>query len=292
LTTADGRSGPSGARLGDGRNERRDSVRASVLPHDHHNRMPQPVCTTARPRTSRRTLSGSPVARSRMESDQHYPEEAPVHRIRVAGFWIDRTPVTNRQFREFMKATATSPSPRSRRTRRTTCLPATHAAARLARLQLPEGARGLRYWQMLAAATALRSASTRAAKPSSGTSKPARAGRGAKKKLGNNAMQSEVPLHQSPRCGARTRSGGSGRAKSVTDLAEQERVMVAYVCRRLPLTCLAPEIVEAILDGRQPKGSGLRRCWGPGPWRGRSSGASGALAARQRLRARLGVSAK
>ena len=28
----------------------------------------------------------------------------------------------------------------------------------------------------------------------------------------------------------------------------------AYLCRLLPLTCLAPEIVEAIVDGRQPKG--------------------------------------
>jgi hypothetical protein len=31
----------------------------------------------------------------------------------------------------------------------------------------------------------------------------------------------------------------SGRAKSITDLAEQEGVTVAYVCRLLPLTCLA-----------------------------------------------------
>jgi hypothetical protein len=46
----------------------------------------------------------------------------------------------------------------------------------------------------------------------------------------------------------------SGRARSITDLAEQESVTVAYVCRLLPLTCLAPDIVEAILDGRQSKG--------------------------------------
>ena len=41
----------------------------------------------------------------RMGSDRHYPEEAPAHQARVDGFWIDRTPVTNRQFREFVKAT-------------------------------------------------------------------------------------------------------------------------------------------------------------------------------------------
>ena len=28
----------------------------------------------------------------------------------------------------------------------------------------------------------------------------------------------------------------------------------AYVCRLLPLTCLAPDIVEAVLDARKPKG--------------------------------------
>jgi sulfatase modifying factor 1 len=41
----------------------------------------------------------------RMGSDRHYPEEAPVHRVTVDGFWIDRTPVTHRQFKEFVKAT-------------------------------------------------------------------------------------------------------------------------------------------------------------------------------------------
>jgi sulfatase modifying factor 1 len=41
----------------------------------------------------------------RMGSDKHYPEEAPIHRVTVDGFFIDRTPVTNRQFKEFVKAT-------------------------------------------------------------------------------------------------------------------------------------------------------------------------------------------
>jgi len=41
----------------------------------------------------------------RMGSDRHYPEEAPVHRVAVDGFWIDPTPVTNRAFRAFVEAT-------------------------------------------------------------------------------------------------------------------------------------------------------------------------------------------
>ena len=41
----------------------------------------------------------------RMGSDKHYPEEAPVHRVTVDDFWIDRAPVTNAQFKEFVAAT-------------------------------------------------------------------------------------------------------------------------------------------------------------------------------------------
>ena len=40
-----------------------------------------------------------------MGSDEHYPEEAPAHPVTVAGFWIDRTQVTNAAFRRFVKAT-------------------------------------------------------------------------------------------------------------------------------------------------------------------------------------------
>jgi formylglycine-generating enzyme required for sulfatase activity len=41
----------------------------------------------------------------KMGSDNHYAEEAPAHRVTVDGFWIDRTPVTNRQFTRFVIAT-------------------------------------------------------------------------------------------------------------------------------------------------------------------------------------------
>jgi hypothetical protein len=57
----------------------------------------------------------------------------------------------------------------------------------------------------------------------------------------------------------------SGRATAITDLAEQEGVTDAYVGRLLPLTCLALDIVEAILDGRQPNGLRLVEMLGNGP---------------------------
>ncbi|HEU4647787.1 MAG TPA: formylglycine-generating enzyme family protein [Gemmatimonadales bacterium] len=41
----------------------------------------------------------------RMGSAKHYPEERPVHRVSVDGFWIDRHPVTNEQFARFVEAT-------------------------------------------------------------------------------------------------------------------------------------------------------------------------------------------
>jgi formylglycine-generating enzyme len=45
----------------------------------------------------------------RMGSDNHYPEEAPSHRVAVEEFWIDRAPVTNRQFRKFANETGYVP---------------------------------------------------------------------------------------------------------------------------------------------------------------------------------------
>lgn len=40
-----------------------------------------------------------------MGSNDYYPEEAPVRPVSVEGFWIDARPVTNAQFRRFVKAT-------------------------------------------------------------------------------------------------------------------------------------------------------------------------------------------
>src|SRR5262245_13624397 len=41
-----------------------------------------------------------------MGSDKHYPEERPVHRVCVDGFWMDPTPVTNARFSRFVDATS------------------------------------------------------------------------------------------------------------------------------------------------------------------------------------------
>ncbi|HTV32568.1 MAG TPA: formylglycine-generating enzyme family protein, partial [Methylocella sp.] len=41
----------------------------------------------------------------RMGSNRHYPEEAPVRSLTVSGFWMDRSPVTNRAFRKFINTT-------------------------------------------------------------------------------------------------------------------------------------------------------------------------------------------
>jgi sulfatase modifying factor 1 len=41
----------------------------------------------------------------RMGSEDFYPEERPVHRVSVAGFWMDETPVTAAEFRRFVRET-------------------------------------------------------------------------------------------------------------------------------------------------------------------------------------------
>ena len=52
-------------------------------------------------RTMRRIEGGTFL----MGSDRFYPEEAPPRRVSVDSFWIDETPVTNRDFARFVEAT-------------------------------------------------------------------------------------------------------------------------------------------------------------------------------------------
>ena len=46
----------------------------------------------------------------------------------------------------------------------------------------------------------------------------------------------------------------SGRYSTINELAAAEKINSSYVSRLLRLTLLAPDIVEAILDGREPEG--------------------------------------
>jgi hypothetical protein len=49
----------------------------------------------------------------------------------------------------------------------------------------------------------------------------------------------------------------TGRFATITELAVAEKINASYVSRILRLTLLAPDAVEAILDGRQPEGETL-----------------------------------
>ena len=61
----------------------------------------------------------------------------------------------------------------------------------------------------------------------------------------------------------------TGAYCSVAELAAAEAINKSYVSRVLRLTLLAPEIVEAILDGRQPAGLQMDALMKPFPveWR-------------------------
>jgi hypothetical protein len=48
-----------------------------------------------------------------------------------------------------------------------------------------------------------------------------------------------------------------GRYASISEMAAAERIERGYLGSLLRLTLLAPDIVEAILDGRQPEGMTL-----------------------------------
>jgi hypothetical protein len=57
----------------------------------------------------------------------------------------------------------------------------------------------------------------------------------------------------------------SGRYGTIKEMAAAEKMAESYLSRILRLTLLAPDIVEAILDGRQPEGMTLPRLMEPFP---------------------------
>lgn len=57
----------------------------------------------------------------------------------------------------------------------------------------------------------------------------------------------------------------TGRFGTINELAAAEKINSSYVSRLLRLTLLAPEMVDAILDGRQPEGMTLPRLMKPLP---------------------------
>ncbi len=61
-----------------------------------------------------------------------------------------------------------------------------------------------------------------------------------------------------------------GRYASISEMAAAERIERGYLGSLLRLTLLAPDIVEAILDGRQTDGPAMRRVLDPIPadWSG------------------------
>ncbi|HVN45112.1 MAG TPA: formylglycine-generating enzyme family protein [Steroidobacteraceae bacterium] len=70
--------------------------------------LPQPSSfgeTTLAAETPRPGMIHLPGGVFLMGSDHHYPEERPAHQVRVDSFWMDTTPVTNREFRRFVEAT-------------------------------------------------------------------------------------------------------------------------------------------------------------------------------------------
>ena len=56
-------------------------------------------------RVVRKTWSSVPGGEFAMGCDRFYPEEAPVRRVHVDGFWMDEHPVTVAEFRRFVKET-------------------------------------------------------------------------------------------------------------------------------------------------------------------------------------------
>ena len=57
----------------------------------------------------------------------------------------------------------------------------------------------------------------------------------------------------------------SGEFSTITELAQREKIAAPFLTRTMRLAQLAPDLVEAILDGRQPRGLTLEALREPLP---------------------------
>ena len=64
-----------------------------------------PLPNSTEARAQRPSMEWIPGGTFTMGSDRHYREEAPPHAVTVEGFWVDRWPVTNALFRQFVEET-------------------------------------------------------------------------------------------------------------------------------------------------------------------------------------------
>ena len=67
-----------------------------------------------------------------------------------------------------------------------------------------------------------------------------------------NRAQSSLH-HRVARAFRRRKLLETGAYAAIDEMAAAERINASYVCRVLRLTLLAPDIVDAVLDGRQPR---------------------------------------
>lgn len=58
----------------------------------------------------------------------------------------------------------------------------------------------------------------------------------------------------------------TGDFATIEEIADAQNINPSYVSRVLRMTLLAPEIVEAILAGKQPEGLTMARAMQPFPW--------------------------
>src|SRR5438445_5944950 len=86
---------------------RREDHLDSVVPNQGDGRSAVPPTATDPPGVKPPGMAWVPGGEFTMGTDdpQAGPAERPAHRVRVDGFWMDVTEVTNAQFRKFVEAT-------------------------------------------------------------------------------------------------------------------------------------------------------------------------------------------